>query len=539
MNQSFDFIVVGAGTAGCVLANRLTENGRHTVLLLEAGGTHRRFWVDMPMGFGKLFFDDSLNWNFTTEPNPNLGGRTDYWPRGKIVGGSSSINAMMYIRGHRQDYDDWAAAGNTGWSYDDVLPYFKKSEGNDKGADPYHGSDGPLKVSSIDKVLHPTARMALLSAWAAGHKPNSDFNGAAQEGMGAYQFAFRNGRRCSSAVAFLEGIQRRKNLTVHTGATVNRVVFDSKRASAVEYLQDGQSYQAHARREIILSAGSICSPAILQRSGIGQRPLLQELGIPVIHAASAVGENLQDHGQSWLIYKTSVPTLNNVLNSPIRQLLVGMQYLFLKNGPLALSVHQVGGFARTRPELQRPDTQLYFLPLSFATNPAKTSKSLKLDRFSGMWFGASPCRPESRGYLRIESTNPAKAPRIHSNLMSTENDVRVMVDSLKILIQVAKTRPIADVIEARVRPGGGDMSDQDLEKWVKESSKTIYHPTSTCIMGLDAHTSVVDARLRVHGVERLRVVDASIMPTLISGNTNAPTTMIGEKGAEMILEDSR
>lgn len=534
--EQFDYIVIGAGSAGCVVANRLSADSRRSVLLLEAGGTHERFFVGMPMGFGMLFNDDSLNWNFFAEPNEHLGGRADYWPRGKILGGSSSINAMMYIRGAREDYDTWARLGNAGWGFDDVLPYFKRSEDNDRGEDAFHGAGGPLSVTSVDDSLHPAARLALESALALGYPSNRDFNGATQDGFGVFQFKLRNGRRCSSAVAFLQPAMKRSNLTVRTHAMVTRIVFEGRKAVGVEYLSEGRPRLAGCRAEVVLSAGTVMSPALLQRSGVGPGPLLQELGIPVVHASPAVGENLQDHAQCGFVFRTRVPTVNDTLGTILGALRAGMQYVLLGRGPLSLSCHQAGGFARSRPGLERVDTQLYFLPLSYQPIP-KGGKG-RLDRESAMMFVASPCRPRSRGQIRIRSVDSAAAPAIVPNLLAENDDVQVMADSLRILLRVAGTRPMVDIIAGRMRMPDGELTDDALRQHIRATAKTVYHPTSTCSMGPDAATAVVDAKLRVHGVERLRVVDASIMPLITSGNTNAPATMIGEKGADLLLADA-
>lgn len=542
MQEEFDYVIVGAGSAGCVLANRLSADPKCKVLLLEAGGTDNRFFVKMPLGFGKLFNDDSLNWNFVAQPNPALNGRADYWPRGKLLGGSSSINAMMYIRGAREDYDEWARLGNPGWAFEDVLPYFKRSENNDLGDGPYHSAGGELSVKSIAYSLHPTAARALDTAKALGYPTNTDFNGASQDGFGVFQFKLRDGQRCSNAVAFLRPVMSRPNLTVRTHALATHVVLDGKRATGLEYQKNGQLHRVRAAREVVLAAGTVASPMLLQRSGIGAGSLLQSLNIAVQVDLPAVGQNLQDHSACGFVYTTSEPTVNNALGSPLGQLIAGMQYVLFRRGPLSLSCHQAGGFARTRPDVSRPDTQLYFLPLSYqpvATKDQLRTGTLELDKESAMYFLASPCRPTSRGSIRIGSVDPAAAPVIHPNLLGTDADMQVMLDSLRILERVAESRPMKDIITGRMRVKPGRLSDDELVDHVRSTAKTLYHPTSTCIMGSDPQTAVVDARLRVHGVQNLRVVDASIMPLVPSGNTNAPTTMIGEKGAEMLLQDAR
>ena len=532
--DAFDFVIVGAGSAGCVLANRLTVDGRFRVLLLEAGGSHDRFFVKMPMGFGKLFYDGSLNWKYQTEPDPRLGGRSDYWPRGKILGGSSSINAMVYIRGQRQDYDDWAALGNTGWSYDDVLPYFRKSEDNDRGPDRFHGAGGPLKISGIGDRPHPAVTMALNSAQALQYPWNEDFNGASQEGVGLYQFAFRNGRRSSNANAFLDDIRGRHNLVVRTSAHTTRLIFEGSRATGVEYRWHGGLHKAVSRREVILSAGAINTPIILQHSGIGPAELLQRFGIDVRRDAP-VGKNLQDHAQCNLAFRVKIPTMNDTLGPIHRQIIAGIQYVFARKGPLTYSINQGGAFLKTRPDLDRPDTQFYFMPMTWDQTPG-VKVNLKTDRFSGISMNASPCRPESRGRLEIKSRDFDAPPAISPNYLATSNDIKVMVESLKILLRIADTKPVSDIIEQRVRPIG-ELDDNALEAHARATCKTTYHPASTCTMGIDPAQAVVDPRLKVYGIDGLRVIDASIVPLMVSGNTNAVATMIGEKGSDLILSD--
>lgn len=530
---SAEFVIAGGGTAGCVLAARLSEAG-HSVLVLEAGGTHDRFFVNMPLGYGKLFHDDSLNWSYTTAPDAQLGGRTDYWPRGKLLGGSSAINAMVYIRGQPEDYDGWARMGNDGWSWNDVLPYFLRSEDNDLGASEWHGSGGPLKVSSIGGRHHPLVQRVIDAGKFLGHPENTDFNGARQEGFGLYQFTFRNGRRVSNAHAFLNGVRRSPNVKVITGAVVERIIFEGTRAVGVEYLQKGQRWCATATREVVVAAGAIASPTLLQRSGIGPGALLHRLGIPVVHDNGEVGANLQDHAQSGFAFRTQVPSLNERLRSPFGQAFAGLQYLLSRTGPLTLSINQGGGFFCSRPGLERPDCQLYILPMSFATNPGKEKTQLRPDAFSGLTMTVSPCRPESRGQVEILSSDPDVAPLIQPNYLSTPEDMRVMVDSLKLLLQLAAARPLAQVIHSRARPPEPLDSDEALAAHARANCKTTYHPSCTCAMGPDPQSSVVDPALRVHGVHGLRVIDASVMPNVISGNTSAPTTMIAEKGADML-----
>lgn len=538
MSEEFDFIIVGAGSAGCVLADRLTAGGKHRVLLLEAGGSHKRLMVDMPAGLGHVFYDPKVNWCYVAEPDQQLGGRSDFWPRGRVLGGSSSINGMVYIRGQKQDFDDWAALGNTGWGYGDVLPYFRRSEDNDLGESREHAVGGPWKISSIKGRQSSVVDLALQSARALGYRDNPDFNGPEQEGVGLYQFSIRNGRRTNTARAFLDPAMGRRNLTVVTHAHANRILFEGKRAVGVEYRRKGKVVTARCRREVLVAAGSVNSPMLLQHSGVGPGALLRLHGIDVVLDSPAVGENLQDHVFTGFSYKTRLPTLNDRYNTRLGQLLAGMQWVLTKTGPLGLGINQGGAFVRTRPEETRPDTQLYFYPLSFGASPDGTPpKSLHPHPFSGMTMNASPCRPESRGQIRIRSADPEAPPVIYRNYLSTPGDVRVMVDSLRIIDTIARTGPLADAITAPVYDVGNPPTDDQLEAWARNTGRTTYHPTSTCMMGVDPKTSVVDPKLKVHGLQGLRVIDASIMPLIVSGNTAAAATMIGEKGADLVLAD--
>jgi len=527
-----DFVIIGAGSAGCVLADRLSANGRWKVVVIEAGGEHNRLFVRMPLGYGKLFDDHSLNWCYETERDPRMGGRSDFWPRGKILGGSSSINAMVYIRGQKEDFDAWAKLGNTGWDFESVLPYFKKSEDNDFGAGPLHGAGGPLSISSIDRHAHPTINAMIDAGVNLGYPRNADFNGPSQEGVGLYQFAFRDGRRSSNAVAFLERARRRPNVEVWTHTLVDRIVFEGQAAETVELVRNGQRVRLRATKEILLCAGAIGSPAILERSGVGDGALLRDRGIAVVHHNAQVGANLQDHTQSGMAWKASVPTINNVLDTLPKQIWAGMKYVFARRGPLSLSINQGGAFLRTRPELDRPDTQLYFLPMSFDSDPAKPK--MTPDSFPGVLMTVSPCRPTSRGTVHIKDRDPASAPAIVPNVLSTDEDMRVMVDSLKILLRLASTRPLADLLVERVRPTRTLATDDDFARHALETGKTTYHASCTCTMGPDPARSVVDPELKVHGLRKLRVIDASVMPAVVSGNTNAASTMIGEKGADLV-----
>lgn len=539
MSDEYDFIIVGAGSAGCVLADRLTADGRFRVLLLEAGGTDKRLFVRMPAGLGQVFYDPGVNWCYETEPDQQLGGRTDFWPRGKLLGGSSSINGMVYIRGQREDFDDWARLGNAGWGYDDVLPYFRKSEDNDEGANQWRATGGPWKISGIKGREQEVVKLALKSALAQGWPENPDFNGEAQEGVGLYQFSFRKGMRTSSATAFLDPAKARRNLTILTHALATRILFEDRIATGIEYRRAGKLMTARARREVILSGGSVNTPLLLELSGVGDGARLKHHGIEVVHHSPMVGENLQDHVFTGFTYRTSIPTLNDRINTWPKMILQGARYVLTRSGPLTFGINQGGAFVRTRAEELRPDAQLYFIPLSFQSPAKGKPKGLKAHRFSGMTINASPCRPESRGAVHIRSANPDDTPIIHRNYLATENDMRVMVDSLRLADEVAQTSPLADVVEERLFLPSGKLTDEQIAKWARNTGRTTYHPTSTCTMGPDPAQAVVDPTLKVHGIQRLRVIDASIMPLIVSGNTNAAATMIGEKGADLVLADHK
>ena len=535
--QSFDFIVVGAGSAGSVVAERLSADGRFSVLVLEAGGTDLRFYVQMPLGYGKTFFDPAVNWNYKAEPDPGLAGNADHWPRGKILGGSSSINAMVWIRGAREDYDGWRDAGNPGWGYDDLLPAFKAIEDNQAGANTWRGKGGPVHVTDMSPAVHPLTHRYIEAGRQAGLPFNPDFNGESQEGVGIYQISTRGGRRMSAARAFLRPAMKRGNVRVETGAFVTRILFEGRRAVGVEYEQNGKSKRARAGREVILSGGSVNSPQLLQLSGVGPGPLLQSLGIPVVHANANVGANLQDHVGINYTFKARVPTLNSVLRPWWGKALVGMRYLMTGTGPLSLSINNGGGFFRTDPTRDRPNMQLYFQAFSTVIPRVGERPLLTPDPWPGFSIGLSNARPSSRGEIMIRSADPRQYPKIVANAYSTNHDVEEMLAAVKFVRTIAAQPAIAEVIAEEVLPGPSVQSDADLIDDFRRRSGTVYHPCSTCRMGPDPATSVVDPRLKVHGVEGLRVIDASIFPGNITGNTNAPAIMTGWKGAELVLGD--
>ena len=532
--QEFDYIVVGAGSAGCVLAARLSEDPATRVLLLEAGPPDRSFWIHLPIGYGKTMWSKKYNWCFHTDPDPNMNGRRVYWPRGKALGGSSSINGLIYIRGQREDYDHWARLGNTGWGYDDVLPYFIKSERNQRGSDAYHGSDGPLSVSDIagkDDLIEAF----IGGAGALGVPRTADFNAATQEGAGYYQLTTWKGWRWSTAKGYLQPARSRSNLRVETGAHVTGIVFDGKRAVGVRYRQGGADKRATCRGELLLSAGSIQSPQLLQLSGIGPAALLQSRGVAVVHDLAGVGENLQDHLQIRLIFESTRATTNDQLNSWVGQARLGLQWLLHRSGPLAVGINQGGCFMRALPEeAKTPDIQFHVATLS------ADMAGGKVHPFSGMTMSVCQLRPESRGHIRIKSRDPFEPPEMRPNYLATDLDRRMAVAGMKAARAIAAAPAMRPFIKREVKPGPDANDDAALLEFCRNNGATIFHPSGTCAMGRDAGAgAVVDARLRVHGVQALRVIDCSVMPTLVSGNTNAPAVMMAEKAADMIRADAR
>ena len=530
MSNAFDYVVVGAGSAGCVLANRLSANPATRVLLLEAGGEDRNPWIHIPVGYFKTMHNPALDWCYLTEPDPGIANRRLQWPRGKVLGGSSSLNGLLYIRGQREDYDHWAALGNAGWGYDEVLPYFIKSEDQERGASAFHGVGGPQKVSDL-RLNRPIADHFVKAAQEAGIPYNADPNAATQEGVSYFQQTAHKGLRWSTARGFLRPARSRPNLCVETGAHTTRLLFEGRRATGVEYVRGGALRQARANAEVILAAGAIGSPQILQCSGVGAGGLLQGLGIPVVHDLPGVGENLQDHLQVRLVFKTRERTLNDEVNSPLNKLWIGLQYLLWRTGPLTLAASQVAIFTRSGPDVARPDIQFHMQPLS-ADKPGEGAH-----RFSAFTSSVCQLRPFSRGRIAVRSADTREHPAIHPNYLSDERDHPVVIGGIKVARRIAAAPALAPRIVGEHVPGEGFQTDAELLEAARQYSQTIYHPAGTCKMGSDAR-AVVDARLRVHGLTGLRVVDASIMPEIVSGNTNAPTIMIAEKAADMIRADA-
>lgn len=530
-DEEFDYIVIGAGSAGCVLAARLSENPALRVLLLEAGPPDRSVWIHLPIGYGKTMWSDTYNWRFHTDPDPNMNGRQIYWPRGKTLGGSSSINGLIYIRGQREDYDRWAALGNAGWSFDEVLPYFIRSERNQRGADAHHGDKGPLYVSDIG-AKHELIEAFINGAQQIGVPRTEDFNGAQQEGAGYFQLNTNQGLRCSAAKAYLTPARGRSNLRIETQAHASQLMLQGRRAVGVHYRQDGVMKSARCRGEVLLSAGAIQSPQVLQLSGIGAGSLLQERGIEVVHHLPGVGENLQDHLQIRLSYECARPiTTNDQLNSWLGRLQIGLQWLLFRSGPLAVGINQGGCFMRALPESATPDIQFHVATLS------ADMAGGKVHPYSGFTLSVCQLRPESRGHIRIRSANPFEPPEMQANYLSTELDRRTAVAAVKAARAIAQSPAMQPYVKREVKPGLQDLSDEALLEFCRNNGATIFHPSGTCKMGTD-EMAVLDARLRVHGMQGLRVVDCSAMPTLVSGNTNAPAIMMAEKAVDMIREDA-
>ena len=531
--DNFDYIIIGAGSAGCVLADRLSAGGRDRVLVLEAGGSDRRFWIKTPIGYGRTFADAAVNWKYQTAPNPGLNGRSIYWPRGRVVGGSSSINALVYCRGMPADFDDWRQMGNAGWGWDDVRPYFEKSERRVDAAG-HAGGDEPLDVKDVTPFLHPMRRNWLDAAAELGLPCTDDFNGAHPEGFGCYQVTIRDGMRRSAADAFLRPALRRGHVRLETGAWASKIRFDQRRAVGVEYVRGGAPQFAAANREVILCGGTVNSPQLLQLSGIGPAATLAAAGITPLLDNAAVGGHLQDHLAVVYSFKATQPTLNDELHSTAAQLIAGLRYLLARRGPLALSVNQFGGFARADPSGSRPDVQLYFNPVTYGAGDAARTR-IEVDAFSGFYLCFQPTRPTSVGRIDIAGADFRRAPLIAPNYLSTDKDVADVMHGGRLLQAIARTRAIRSLILEPLAPDLDALGPEELVADFRARASTVYHPVGTCRMGRAAGESVVDAALRVHGMERLRVVDASVFPTVTSANTNAPTIMVAQRAADLIM----
>lgn len=533
--EPFDYIVVGAGSAGSILAERLSADPQTRVLVLESGGSDASPWVSLPLGYGKLNTDPDRTWQFKTEPDPELGGRSGTWPRGRLVGGSGSINAMIYCRGLPGDFDDWERSGAEGWNWARVKDVFERLETRVSTSGQTSG-DGPIHVQDVSDQVHRVNRHFHAAINEAGLPWSENLNGDKSEGGGVYQINTRNGRRCSSAKAFLHPALGRENLQLERNAHVRRILFGGSRATGVE-LVNGRSFVA--RREVILAAGAIGSPQLLQSSGIGPGHLLQDLGIPLLRANDNVGGHLQDHLAATYTFMAREPTLNAVLRPFFGKARAALKYAFCARGPLALSINQCGGFVRSRPDLDQPDQQLYFNPISYKVTPHGERRRFELDPFNGFIICAQPARPTSRGRIDIQGADITVAPKISPNSLSTDEDRRAVIDGGRLCQKLMATKALSALVFQSVAPHLSELDDAGLLADFRARASTVYHPVSTCRMGASSETSVVDNRLKVHGVNGLRVVDASAFPNITSGNTNAPTMMLALKGADLILEDRK
>jgi choline dehydrogenase len=531
----FDYIIVGAGTAGCVVASRLSASGRHKVLLLEAGGSDRRFWVQVPIGYGRTFNDPQVNWMYEAEPDPALAARRLFWPRGKVLGGSGSINALVYYRGLPEDFDDWRALGNPGWGFADVLPCFQRFEDREDAPNALGRSNPAIHISDVSADVHPLCQSFIDSCRALG-LANQDFNGPRGEGVGIYQITTKDGRRESTAKSYLHPALRRSNLALRLRAQVLRIIFEERRAVGVTYRHADRTLAARASKAVILCGGAVNTPQLLQLSGIGDGALLSRHGIELVAESPAVGMNLQDHMGVSYFYRSKVPTLNDVFVPLSGKLKVALRYLVSRRGPLAMSVNQAGGFIKSDAARSRPNLQLYFNPISYSAQGRKR-RLLKPDPFSAFILSFNACRPTSRGRIEIRSANPFEAPAIQPNSLTTEEDVADVIAGVHLLRKIAATAPLSTYVASEMLPGEAQHSDAQLLQDFRERAGTVFHPVSTCRMGPDPASAVVDASLRAYGVEALRIIDASVFPTITSGNSNAPTIMVAEKGAALFAAD--
>tara|TARA_B100001057_G_scaffold189262_1_gene190081 strand:+ start:457 stop:2052 length:1596 start_codon:yes stop_codon:yes gene_type:complete len=527
----FDYIIIGAGSAGCVVANRLTSNNRFSVCLLEAGGKDSYPWIHIPVGYFKTMGNPRTDWCYRTQPDAGLNGRSLNWPRGKTLGGSSSINGLLYVRGQPEDFEHWRQLGNEGWAWNDVLPYFKKSENWEGAPDDLRGKGGPIQVSK-NRVDRDIVKAWLEAAVNKGYKWTDDYNQESQEGVGYFQMTMADGLRCSAAKAYLSPLKGNKNIEICTNAQTAKILIEKKAAIGVEVIMGGERKRIKARKEVILCAGTIGSPQLLMLSGLGDQKELSKQGIETLVHLPGVGKNLQDHLQARPVYRCNASTINVETKSLYKKIGMGVEYLFKRSGPMAMAASLGTGFLRTDNALDTPDIQYHIQPFSadrVEDGPHKFSA-----------FTASVCqlRPESRGHLQIVSSNPEDYPKIYPNYLSTKKDCDTMVKAIQITREICQVEPVASLITDEFAPGkSADLKDYDKTlNWIRDTATTIYHPVGTCKMGKDK-LSVVDAKLKVRGVDRLRVVDASIMPSITSGNTNAPTLMIGEKASDLIIKE--
>ncbi len=528
-----DFVIVGAGSAGCALASRLSESGRHSVILLEAGPKDSNPWIHIPVGYFQTMGNPGTDWRYKTEEDPGIAGRAISWPRGRVLGGSSSINGLLYVRGQPEDYDGWAQMGCTGWSWDNVLPYFRRSESwkGPNGTD-LRGRDGPLSVQP-SRLNREIVDNWVEAAVAAGYKRTEDYNDADQEGVGYFQLTMTGGRRCSSAVAYLKPARGRANLRIVTDAQTERLILEGKRAVGVRARVEGKMTEIRAKREVVLSAGAIGSPQIMMLSGIGDPEDIRPHGIEMAAELPGVGKNLQDHLQARPVFKTDLRTINVETSNLLKKALIAVQYALTQRGPMTMAASLGTAFLKTEEHLETPDIQFHIQPFS-ADSPGEGAHP-----FSAFTASVLQLRPESAGHLTLRSARMEDAPAIHPNYLATDTDCRTIVKGIQVARKIAQFEPLKSHITEEHAPGAGVAMDDEAATldWARRTAVTIYHPTGTCKMGTDA-MAVVDARLRVHGIDGLRVADASIMPRIVSGNTNAPAIMIGEKASDLILEDA-
>jgi len=535
--SEYDFIITGAGSAGCILADRLSESGDYSVLLIEAGGKNRLPWIKLPIGFAKTYYHPTYNYMYYSEEEPNMAGRKMYAPRGKGQGGSGSINAMIYVRGQASDFDAWAQAGNEGWSYADVLPYFKKLERHPLGDTEHHSGSGKVGITQMKKGAHPFCSHYLKGAEQLGFTLNDDFNGAQFEGIGIYDANIYKGFRHCSNSAHLKPALKRPNLHVLRDTVVEKVLFnEDNHAYGVQVNTAGVKQTLKAKREIVLSAGAVDSPKLLQLSGVGDTRLLDKYGIPVVTHSPAVGQNLQDHLCVSYYFKAKVKTLNDDLGSLFGQAKAALQYVFTRSGPLSISVNQGGGFVKGSDTETLPNLQLYFNPMSYQI-PADPNAKLAPDPYSGFLVAFNSCRPSSKGTVELSSNNPSDKPFIRPTYLSTEKDIEEVRQGSRLIRRLMQAPALKAVTAEEVKPGDAVNDDDSMLQYFREQGGSIYHLCGTCAMGPEQSNAVVDARLKVHGVTGLRVVDASIFPNITSGNINAPVMMVAEKGADLILED--
>lgn len=539
-----DYVIVGAGSAGCVLAARLSEGGKFKVVLLEAGGDDRptrnlsqfasNLMIHIPVGYSSTLKDPKVNWLYATEPDPGTGGRSHVWPRGKVLGGSSSINGLLYIRGQHADYDGWRQLGCAGWGWDDVAPYFRRAQHQERGACDWHATGGPLNVSDVT-TKHPVSDAVIQACEQAGIPRNNDVNAGSQEGATYYQLTVKNGQRCSAAVAYLHPAMNRPNLQVETNALAGRILFEGKRAVGVEFRQNGQRRVVMARAEVILAGGAINSPQLLQLSGVGPGELLKRHGIEVVADLPGVGENLQDHYVMSVRYRLKAGVVSvNEQSKGGRLAGEALKYLFQRKGLLTLSAAHIAAFCKSRPDLAGPDIQFHILPATMDLEKLVNEQKMELEAAPGLTIAPCQLRPESRGHIRIKSPDPSVYPAIFANYLADPLDQEVAVAGLKWARKIGEAPALAPYVDHEMDPGAAVASDAQLLEFARLAGSTIYHPVGTCQMG-HGPMAVVDDQLRVRGLEGLRVVDASVMPRLVSGNTNAPTIMIAEKASDMIL----